>query len=202
MEFSKERSKLLELKAEYCLDEDYYIRVYKKSKSIFGAMDCSDYIRGKRQVKMIDLLLDWGKIGYNNGTIDLSHKDEKFIKKWGINGVYAGLVRNDWMTCCICMSYRDDIYGQMVKKGIFNNIHDEEVRDWTILGLLAGYAHIAPKDPMIEKILNAYDLKGAPTSFVKTEQSRGLKELKNGKWERNARYYHYITTSTGDQIER
>lgn len=202
MDFSKERIKLLELKADDCLD-DYYVRVYQQG--LLKAHYISDYVRGKRQCEMIDLLLKWGKIGYYHSydyelfggySIDLSRKDEKFIKKDGIDAKYDGKLGCDWLISCLCMGLRDDIYGHMVKIGAFNNIRDEKVRNWTIMGLLAGYAHIAPQDPMIEKILSKYDEKSAPTDFVKLEQSRGLKQLESGEWERRAKWYHYMNAKS------
>jgi hypothetical protein len=202
MDFGKERSKLLELKAEYCLD-DFYVHVYKKGRLHAG--HASDYLRGKQKVKMINLLLDWGKIGYRYSydgelfegyRIDLSHKDEKFIRKCGIEAKYDGKVGYDWLLACLDMGLRDDIYGHMVKIGAFDKMRDEKVRNWTIMGLLAGYAHIAPQDPMIEEILSKYDEKSAPTDFVKLEQSRGLKQLENGEWERWAKCYHYMNAKS------
>ena len=203
MDFSKERSKLLELKAEYCLDQTNCGYAYKQGP--WNVIHVSDYVRGKQEFKMINLLLEWGKIGYfhsydcelGNCDIDLSKKEEKFIRKYGIEAVYNGLQRYDWLMSCFNMGLRDDIYGHMVKSRAFKNIRDEKVRNWTIMGLLAGYAHIAPKDPMIEKILSEYDEESAPTNFVKLEQSRGLKNLENGKWEEDAKYFHYLCDCYG-----
>lgn len=198
MDFYQEQAKLLELKAENCFTDSYYAYVYKKG--LWNATDIEEYWRGKRQFKMIKLLLEWGKIGYDyelrNCRINLSRKDEKFIRKYGIDAEYSGKLCSDWLISCLRMGLRDDIYGHMVKSDAFKNIRDEKVRNWTIMGLLAGYAHIAPNDPMIENILIKYDGSSAPIDFVKLEQSRGLQELKNGEWERNAKWYHYMNANT------
>lgn len=199
MNFNQERAKLLELKAEDCFNNSSCAYEYKKG--FWNVVHVEDYMRGKQQFKMINLLLEWGKIGYDYGLetscrIDLSRKDEKFIRKHGIDAKYSGKLSCDWLISCLGMGSRDDIYGHMVKSGAFKNIRDENVRNWTVMGLLAGYAHIVPNDPMIEEILSKYDEKNAPTGFVKQEQSRGLQELQNGTWEQNAKWYHYMNAKT------
>ena len=203
MNFNQEQAKLLELKAEDCFNNcSSYAYAYKAG--FWNVGNVEDYMRGKRELKMINLLLEWGKFGYSNscdyelenGVIDLSRKNEKFIRKYGIEKKYSGKLGCDWLISCLGMGLRDDIYGRMVKSGAFKNIRDEKVRNWTIMGLLAGYAHIAPNDPMIEKILSKYDEKNAPTAFVKQEQSRGLQELQNGTWKQHAEWYHYMNAKT------
>ena len=192
-------SNVLKEKKTYVLEQDFYCKVYKEDRK---SAQKSNYMRGMAKTKMINFVTRLGECAqehYKGGDmlygVNLSQDEQKFIKEYGLGREY------DWLFACYDMALTDEIYGQMVKNGALRNIPDEKIRLHAIMGMLGGYMYIAPCDPVVNRILDTFDIlvPYGITDWLRNEHDRAKRNFTNGERERKLAFWDWKVDVFGNK---
>ena len=194
----------LEGKSLYILKDNIDYCEYKQGGIMSKLLKDHHYMLGKAISEMTNLVVRLGEVAqeyYLRGDmkykVTLSHDEQNLIKKEGLDDEYI------FLFTCYNMAIADEVYGQMVKNNALKNIEDPTIHLHATTGMLAGYMHIAPRDPVVKSILDTYDIL-APSNlagWIRNEYERALLGLTDGGWRYHQALWGWEIDMYGNQLK-